>query len=495
MRLRSASIVLLALSVCWSGPGTAQAAAQCEASVELDACANAPNPVAACQALVRADPYDLYARIALCETFVRTGELLKAMVTVQQGLDQCGRRSYNCARLRVALSNVQELAERQTPDVRAERVRELEVWRGYCIGPSASDASIQACNEALVSLPEDGALYVALGDKYARRSLTALAVLAYRNAAERAVAAPELVDKITNAERAREAQAQDCLGSRDLQSCDAAALSGAADEFDVQRHRGDLLLESGRDGAALEAFLIAQSLQPRDTKLARRVLQLLDSRLQEDVGNPALLLAHADALLATGRVDAALVAYQRVPSGYLLDTDGDARQARARNERAGRVQRQCLGGNEITVIAACRRLLLAGEPDERQIRGHIENIQAKRADRVQRECLDGDDITFVAACERVRVAGAADERRINEHIEHLHATQRTRRVQRECLDGNEFEFIAACEGLLKTGAPDEPQIAAHIDKLRALFAPDPKPPPPPPPPAFSNAADIDGATH
>ncbi|MEJ2087155.1 MAG: hypothetical protein P8Y69_01440 [Gammaproteobacteria bacterium] len=356
----------------WLAAPAAAATARCEPTVASHPCAT--EGLARCQATVSADPYALEPRIALCDAYLAADDLLKALVTIQQGLDLCGSDRSNCQRLRVAMSNIQELAEKQTPDEVEERAHTVEVLRGYCLGPSASDASIEACLACLADDPNAQALHSALGDKYLRRGLSGRAVIAYRKAASLGRSA-ELDRAMADAEQLRRGQVGECLEGNLLLSCDSAILPGSSDEVAIQHKRGLLLSADGRGEAALEALLVAQSLAPMDAAVAASMLELLDSDAAAVSRNPGLRLAKAEALLAAGWLTDALLAYREVPE-RLLQGDVLTRLDGARSQRRREIAAGCLERQDLDAMAACRDLLVAGLPDAGDIRSHIADLEA-----------------------------------------------------------------------------------------------------------------------
>ncbi|HEX7035886.1 MAG TPA: hypothetical protein VF210_08935 [Pseudomonadales bacterium] len=335
-----------------------------------------------CEAVLEQDPYDVPARIALCDALVEQGSLLDAMVVLRQGLDGCAGRSYACSVLQIALSNVEELAEKDAPDLRADRRRDQAFKRQYCLGPSASDESIQACNEALLSFGEDGALYQALGAKYQRRGQPAQALQNLRRAVALLPDSDEARRLLDEAEAARLELADACLASQDLDACNAATLAGEPDELRLQRRRAELLQHQGRRDAALQALLTAQSLAPDDSDLARGLLPLVDDALETRPDDPELAAARAAALAAVGEVDPAILAYRRTLALNPADEEASRRLLALREQRRERLERLCFATQDIDV---CRQSILPGEPDEQRILAHVAAVEAAEQRRAEAE--------------------------------------------------------------------------------------------------------------
>ncbi len=385
----------------------------CNPQVRPDECLESADPLAACERSSARNPYALAPRIALCDAYIASGDLMNAIITLRKGLDLCGgRSSYDCTRLQMALSNVEECDAGQAPDILRDRRLRLEVARGFCEGRSSGDAAVDACNQALMAFPEDPSIFSALGTKHLRRGESALAVSSYRRGLQAAPDDSAVREALAVAEQARRDQARACLDSRDLAMCDAAVLSGEEDEFDIQVLRAQLLADDA--SAALEALLIAQSLKPSNRQVASAILPLAMARLGSDPANPVLNLARADALLALGRVDAAILAYREVDDDFLMRTGGARRLVAARLQRTARVEGDCLDREDISVVPACQALILAGEPDERTIRTHIatleqaeqERLEQARAQAMEQEKLRQEALARAAAAEAA--AEAAD---------------------------------------------------------------------------------------
>jgi tetratricopeptide (TPR) repeat protein len=354
----------------------------CVPGYTIDDCGSAQR----CKDKLSGDPYDVPVRIAVCEALVADGDLLDAMVVLREGLETCGGRSYACSQMQIALSNVEELADKDTPDLRAERRREQEFKRQYCLGPSASDESIRACNEALLSYVDEGALYEALGAKYQRRGQPAQALQNLRQAAELLPGDDGPRQLLNDAEQARRELVDACLSERDLASCDAAILPGEPDEFDLQQRRAQLLLGQDRRAGALQAFLTAQSLAPEDVGVATSLLPLVGEALQGAPEDPELHGARAAALAATGQIDRGIREYRRVLALNPEDDNASRRLGALRDARREQLETQCFGGED---VGPCRTRLIPGEPDEQHIREHIAEIEA--AQELRRALADAPE--------------------------------------------------------------------------------------------------------
>jgi tetratricopeptide (TPR) repeat protein len=261
-------------------------------------------------------------------------------------------------------------------DRRREWEAKMEARRNFCLGAvSIYDTAINACKEALVARPDDPALHQAVAAKYRAREMTAAALIAYGNAIERG--ATDLEVLITEVELERDAQADACLAGGDLPSCDTAVLPGAEDEFDLQRQRGELLLAAGQSEAALEAFSIAQSLEPGNRAVAARLLTLFDALGQRVREDPSRLTARAYALLAAGAELEAMVLRNRIPvlfEDQRMEALGGRLFDAAEQRRDRVVQRDCLQRSDERALIDCRKLLVAELPDRNRIERHIDEV-------------------------------------------------------------------------------------------------------------------------
>lgn len=271
------------------GAAPAQAAI-CLADQYPHSCASAGT----CLEAIAQDALDVNARLSLCQVHVDQDQLAEAAVVLRRGLEVCGQRRSACRTLELALSNVNELRQKQERESDpAEIRRNQEALRGYCLGPVTTERTIAACEELIASSGDDPDLHEALGRKLLNRGDPARAIFAFRKAREHGGDGDTLAASLAEAERQRAVLVDECLRDDDLQACDVALLAGAADEHRIQRQRGDLLAEAGRLEQALRAYLSAQSIRNDDADTARRIVQLDAGRF---TGNRLTLYrAQADA--------------------------------------------------------------------------------------------------------------------------------------------------------------------------------------------------------
>ncbi len=172
----------------------------------------------------------------------------------------------------------------------------------------AKSAELVACAEALNMRPNNPALLVAEADALVQWRRPGEAIGVYRNAltvhADRAV----VTAKILSAQVLRHALLESCLtqmGQLAEHACEAAWLPGAADEIDVFKRRGVLLQGERQFAAALDAYMAAARLRPRDRAVARAVLSL-SGRIDRTDG--PTLTARGAAYATLGQRSEAIVA-------------------------------------------------------------------------------------------------------------------------------------------------------------------------------------------
>jgi tetratricopeptide (TPR) repeat protein len=162
-------------------------------------------------------------------------------------------------------------------------------------------AELIACSEALNVKPNNPDLLVAEADALVQLKRPGEAIGVYRNALT-VGADRELVGaKIVAAQSLRHSLLESCLtreGQSAERECESAWLPGAPDEVMVFKRRGFLLQGEGRPTAALDAYMAAARLGPKDRIVARAVVNLGESTGRKDA--PALT-AVGTALLALGR--------------------------------------------------------------------------------------------------------------------------------------------------------------------------------------------------
>lgn len=173
-------------------------------------------------------------------------------------------------------------------------------------------SELVSCDAALSMRPNDADLLVAEADVLVQLKRPGEAIGVYRNAL-RAGAHEDLVkQKIAAAQLQRQTLLRTCMtqaGDVGIRACESAWLPGAPDEVAMFKRRG-LLLQDGSPVAALDAYMSAARLAPRDRDVARAVVDLSGSL---DAKGAAILTARGAAFMALHRPqDAAIPLRQAV---------------------------------------------------------------------------------------------------------------------------------------------------------------------------------------
>jgi tetratricopeptide (TPR) repeat protein len=161
-------------------------------------------------------------------------------------------------------------------------------------------SELVSCDAALSMKPNDADLLIAEADVLIQLKRPGEAIGVYRNAL-RAGAHEDLVkQKIGAAQLQRQTLVRTCMtqaGDVGIRACESAWLPGAPDEVAMFKRRG-LLLQDGSPAAALDAYMSAARLAPRDREVARAVVNLSSSL---DAKGAAILTARGAALITLHR--------------------------------------------------------------------------------------------------------------------------------------------------------------------------------------------------
>ena len=205
-------------------------------------------------------------------------------------------------------------------------------------------AELVSCDAALSMKPNDADLLIAEADVLVQLKRPGEAIGVYRNA-QRAGAREDLVkQKIVAAQLQRQTLVKTCMtqaGDLGIRACESAWLPGAPDEVAMFKRRG-LLLQEGSPAAALDAYMSAARLAPRDRDVARAVVNLSGSL---DAKGAALLTARGAALLTLHRPQdaagalrqAVMLAPDMIEARSLL-RQADQAVAKAGNDAVGGVK-------------------------------------------------------------------------------------------------------------------------------------------------------------
>lgn len=353
-------------------PMASHAADTCFDSNTAHQCLSNDDPVAACSDTLEADPYNLSVRFALCDAHLKRGAPMMALITLDHGLQLCGRSEANCARLQKAADAV-ERSSGQRPgsaELRAEHAQDRDTCVRRHIRGNPIYPTILACEQALIAFPKDADLHAAHGEKLLLSKQPARAVLAFRRALNIRPGDPNFLSWHDAAEDSRKTMVEHCLRHTELDRCNRAILPGTQDEARLHLHRTKLYLQQGDNEAALESLLIVQILDPNNTEVSQQLLQLVPAgaQIQED----RLHLARGQAQLARGNWEAAMADLKRVRGSRLQQKTAQVALQQARQQRAAAVQSQCFDARN---LGNCQSLLVAGEPDEQKIRGFIASLE------------------------------------------------------------------------------------------------------------------------
>ena len=141
-------------------------------------------------------------------------------------------------------------------------------------------AELIACGEALSLRPDSPDLLVAEADALVQLKRPGEAIGVYRNALTVGANRDAVNARIATAQSLRASLLQSCMtqeGPFAERACESAWLPGAPDEVTVFKRRGLLLQAQNQPGAALEAYLSAARLGPKDRGVARALISLSDS--------------------------------------------------------------------------------------------------------------------------------------------------------------------------------------------------------------------------
>jgi tetratricopeptide (TPR) repeat protein len=185
------------------------------------------------------------------------------------------------------------------PGLGAAQVRapSIDQLRSQCVS-----GDVVACRQAMRLQSDDAELASVAGDVFVQARRPAESILAYRRAQRLGFPDEEsLKARVAGAESQRQTLLTVCNAQLDetaRRACDAALLSGAADEFRVLRRRGAVLEALHKDSEALNDYLSAQRFNPQERDLAETILRQAQVTGRNDV---AVLVGRGTALLALGR--------------------------------------------------------------------------------------------------------------------------------------------------------------------------------------------------
>jgi tetratricopeptide (TPR) repeat protein len=288
-------LALLLICVCRAAwPHETASPATCQTAAERPAIAEA-------KAALDANATDLRVRLKLADAWGDAGCFSDALQVLQAGEAMHPGDKELQARLRVAKSLVSEQSYFDSMD-RATKNAALSRATFRC----AKLADVNSCDEALNVKPDDPELLVAKADALVHLNRPGEAIGIYRSALPVSANREELNAKIALAESQRNAFLDTCetkTGEAARRACGSAWLPGAPDELTVFKRRGLLLQDDNQPSPALDAYMAAARLDPRDRSVALAIVSLSDSTQRQDA---LTLAARGRALMALGRPAEAL---------------------------------------------------------------------------------------------------------------------------------------------------------------------------------------------
>jgi tetratricopeptide (TPR) repeat protein len=156
-----------------------------------------------------------------------------------------------------------------------------------------------ACEDALNRQPNSPDLLVAEADALMQLKRPGEAIGVYRNALTVGARPAALTPRIGAAQALRRVLLDTCLARQGVlaeQACESAWLPGAADEVAVFKRRGLLLQRNGDSAAALDAYMAAARLAPRDRAVARAIIALAAATQRRDQAALTAVAAAKDRL-------------------------------------------------------------------------------------------------------------------------------------------------------------------------------------------------------
>jgi tetratricopeptide (TPR) repeat protein len=171
-------------------------------------------------------------------------------------------------------------------------------------------AELVSCDAALSMKPNDADLLSAEADVLVQLKRPGEAIGVYRNALRAGARDDVVQQKIAAAQLQRQALVKTCTtqaGDVGVRACESAWLPGAPDEVALFRRRG-LLMQDENPTAALEAYMSAARLAPRDRDVARAVVALSGTL---DAKGAGILTARGAAFITLHRPQDAAVSLRQ----------------------------------------------------------------------------------------------------------------------------------------------------------------------------------------
>lgn len=306
---------------------------------------------------LQADPRDLSMRMKLADAQIADNCYEAAVHTLQEGEAFHGRNPQLQARQREAQSMLRERSYFEGLD-RAEQAAKISRSLLRC----NKLADMGACDEALKLQPDDARIVIAKADALVQAKRPTEALDVYRHAQQLAPGNSTLDAKLSAAETQSQELLVTCLngtGQAALQACQSRRIRGAEHEFDILQRTGTLQQAANQPEAALDSFVAASLIQPKDRSVARSIVTLSASTERSDA---LTLAARGAALLTLDRPMDALT-----PLKQALALTPDLPEAKAHLERAERLARAQARlvldkHRQATLIAAATPTAMAAVP-------------------------------------------------------------------------------------------------------------------------------------
>jgi tetratricopeptide (TPR) repeat protein len=277
-----------------AGAHEAATAAACQAAAEQSVIAEA-------KAALDAAPTNLRVRLKLADAWSDAGCFSDSLRVLQGGEALNPGDKELQTRLRVARSLVSEESYFDSMD-RAAKEAVLSRANFRC----AKLADLNSCNDALNMQPNNPELLTAKADALLQLNRPGEAIGIYRSALLVSANREAVNAKIALAESQRHAFLDICetkAGDVARRACESALLPGAPDEVTVFKRRGLLLQTDNQPSPALDAYMAAAHLDPRDRSVALAIVSLSGSTGRQDA---LTLEARGRALMTLGRGSEAL---------------------------------------------------------------------------------------------------------------------------------------------------------------------------------------------
>jgi len=238
--------------------------------------------VSACQMELNRDPKDIDTRLALADVLLELKRNKEAVDVLSDGLMIYPGSEVLKQRLAFAKSNLGEQAwiEKQRAKRAAEEKDKIDTTTKLNMircSKLQGETALEACNAGLKVLPNDVTLLTGQAEALFDLNRIPGAITAYQRVLRQDPTNVDIKKKLNVAESKRQISVAKCLhlsGSTGLSACNEGLLSGAKDEATIRTRQGDLLVEMQQPEKALDAYRMAQKLDPRKTHVRESIAAL-----------------------------------------------------------------------------------------------------------------------------------------------------------------------------------------------------------------------------